>query len=147
MLYSLEKSNSSDIDEVSDKFAKITELLFSPAFANEDKRQLAWLGYNIGRWIYIIDAFADIEKDFKRKSYNPFLADFSGDDIIGLKKELSKSLSTSLTFTLENATSAYNLMDFYKNKEIIENILFLGLLNKTDEILNTEHKERLNESI
>ncbi len=134
-LTALEKQGTSEIDLVADCFARITEELFSPDFIGENKRPAAWLGYNIGRWIYVIDAFSDIEKDLKKKSYNPFLAGTKLDDTEKYKRELAARLDESLTFTLENAVSGYNLLKIYKNEEIIKNILLLSLKAKQDSIL------------
>ncbi len=135
-LSAYEKQGTSEIDLVADCFARITEDLFSPDFIGEENRRpAAWLGYNIGRWIYVIDAFSDIEKDLKKKSYNPFLAGAKFDDLEKYKKDLALRLDGSLTFTLENATSGYNLLKLYKNEEIIKNILFLSLKSKQDSIL------------
>lgn len=131
----LEEQGSNDIDLAADCFAKITGELFSPDFIGENKRPAAWLGYNIGRWIYVIDAFSDMEKDLKKKSYNPFLVGFDGNDMEGYKKQLAKNLSVSLTFTLENAVSGFDLMKIYKNEEILKNVLYLSLKTKQDEIL------------
>ncbi len=131
----LEKQRTSEIDLVADCFARITEELFSPDFIGENKRPAAWLGYNIGRWIYVIDAFSDIEKDLKRKSYNPFLSGTKCDNVEKYKAELALRLKESLTFTLENAVSGFNLLKIYKNEEIIKNILFLSLQVKQDSIL------------
>ena len=130
-----ERQKVSDIDLTADCFAKITQDLFSPDFIGENRRPAAWLGYNIGRWIYVIDAFTDIDSDFKNKKYNPFLAGFEGKDIEVYKKKLADDLSVSLTFTLENAASGYDLMKIYKNDEILKNILFLSLKVRQDSIL------------
>jgi len=143
-LSELEKQNCADTDLTADCFAKITEAIFSPDFIGEkNKRPAAWLGYNIGRWIYIIDAYADIDKDLKKKNYNPFLAGFNNKNIDGYKLNLAKQLDLSLTFTLENAVSGLDLMKIYKNEEILKNILYLSLKLKQDEILGilTENKE------
>jgi len=136
----LEKNNSSDIDLCANCFALITEKLFSPDFTGENKRPAAWLGYNIGRWIYIIDAFSDIEKDFKKKNFNPFLPAYSGSDVAEYKKKLIPNLTVSLTYTLQNAASSFDLMKIYKNGEILKNILYESLKEKQDSIL-TETKD------
>ncbi|MBP3359666.1 MAG: hypothetical protein J6N52_02330 [Clostridia bacterium] len=137
-LSSLEEQRSNDIDLAADCFAKITGELFSPDFTGENKRPAAWLGYNIGRWIYVIDAFSDMEKDFRKKSYNPFLIGFDGKDMESYKKQLAKNLSVSLTFTLENAVSGFDLMKIYKNGEILKNVLYLSLKTRQDEILGAD---------
>ena len=66
----LENNRCDDIDITADCFANILKILFAPDFIEDEDtlRILEWLGYNIGRWIYIIDAYNDIDKDIKKKS-------------------------------------------------------------------------------
>lgn len=140
----LEKDGCAEIDETADCFAKILEILFTPDFIEDEntKRVLAWLGYNIGRWIYIIDAYNDIAKDMKKKSYNTFLMKYRGKPLEEIKKELAEKLDISMTFTLENAASAYNLLTVYKNKEVLDNIIYTALKQKQNYILG-ENNESL----
>ena len=72
-LSEIEKNNVFDIDMAADKFAKVLSRLFTPDFIDDKdtKRQLEWFGYNVGRWIYIMDAIADIRDDYKKGRYNP----------------------------------------------------------------------------
>ncbi len=140
-LSGLESSRCGSTDETADCFAKILEILFTPSFVAEEstRRTLAWLGYNIGRWIYIIDAFADYEKDLKKKSYNPFIC--SGENI----EDVTRQLQSTLTYTLSAAASAYELLDIKKNDAILRNIIYIGLRNKQDSILFKREKD--NESL
>ena len=132
-----EKELCAEIDETADCFAKILEILFTPDFITDEspRRALAWLGYNIGRWIYIIDAYADIESDMKKKSYNTFVCANEGLTAEEIKAKARQTLDLSLTFTLENAASAYNLLDIKRNHEVAENILFKALKLKQNAIL------------
>ena len=137
----LEKENCSDIDLCADCFAKILETLFTPDFISDDsvRRILAWMGYNTGRWIYVIDAYNDIEKDLKKKSYNPFLA-AEYDDFDEYRLKLKEQLSISLTFTLENIASAFELLEVYKNRSVIEHIIYHGLKAKQSVILGENNE-------
>lgn len=140
-LSTLEKENSSEIDECADCFAKILETLFTPDFITDEdsKRTLAWFGYNIGRWIYVLDAYNDIDKDRKKHSFNPFLSN-GFKDFAKYKKDLKEKLETSLTFTLENAASAFELMKIYKNKSVAEHIIYCGLPSKQASVLGEENE-------
>ena len=127
-LSALETAKCDSVDETANCFAKILETLFTPDFISDEgeRRTLAWLGYNIGRWIYIIDAYNDIEKDRKKGSYNPFL----------YRENTNKDMvNESLTFTLENAASAYNLLNIKRNSAILDNILYDALRLKQKMIL------------
>ena len=128
----LEREGCTNIDEVADCFANILSALFTPSFIQNEntRRTLSWLGYNLGRWIYIIDAYCDIDKDKKKKAYNPFLYADRSD-----KQKLSAELDITLTYTLGNIASAYELLTIYKNDAILRNILYLGLKYKQENIL------------
>lgn len=136
-LAELEAEKCASLDETADCFAKILETLFAPDFIGDkgQRRALAWLGYNIGRWIYIIDAFCDMEKDIKEKNYNPFICANEGKTVREIKTTVRETLAESLTFTLENAASAYNLLEIKRNRELMENILFTALKAKQNAIL------------
>lgn len=132
----LEQENCSEIDKPADCFAKILSILFTPDFIKDEytRRCLSWLGYNTGRWIYIIDAYHDIEKDAKKHSYNPFLP-HADSDISALREHLRQELDVTLTYTLNHIASSYELLRVYKNDGILRNILYLGLKIKQDSIL------------
>ncbi|MBR0366465.1 MAG: hypothetical protein IJH94_06675 [Clostridia bacterium] len=127
----LESDGCAVIDEVAEEFARITELLFAPGIITDGntKRALRWLGYNLGRWIYIIDAYNDYEEDLKRNRYNPFIA--AG----GIDGELAE---LSLTLTLSNIASAFELIPFKRNRDIIGKIVYISLKQKQDSIINKD---------
>lgn len=136
-LSELEKKNCPSIDMTADCFALITEKIFAPDFIEDEetKKILAWIGYNTGRWIYIIDAYSDIEKDKKSGSYNAFLC--SNSDI-----EENKQLTyDTLTYTLNNIANAYDLLKIYRNDSLLRNILYSGLPGKQDSIFFKTEEE------
>lgn len=121
-----ELENSSNPDKVADCFGKVLETVFDK---NADNKALAWLGYHIGRFIYITDAYNDFEKDVKNKSYNPFVV-MLGEN--GDKNSIKEEVTNSLTFTLSEISNAYNLLNIKKNKELLDNIVYLGLRQNID---------------
>lgn len=134
-LTDLEKDKSCSIDETADCFAKILEKLFVPDFVEDDNTKdiLSWMGYNIGRWIYIIDAYCDIEKDKKSKSYNPFIYCDNPD--------IKKLTYDTLTYTLNNIANAYDLLKVYRSDTLIKHILYSALPLRQEQIFNeTEEK-------
>ncbi len=135
----LEKQNCSEIDEAADRFAKILEYVFTPDFVTDGdtRRILSWFGYNLGRWLYIIDAYDDIEKDYKSGSYNPFLANRRG-NAEEIKKQIRGRTEFTLTLTLENTASALELLRLHRNRKLIENIVYQGLKGKQKSVLGEE---------
>lgn len=135
-LSKLEKENCEVADKVADVFGRLLGKCMQVPFAGEEnKKQLYWLGYNVGRWIYLIDAVADFEKDIETKNYNPFKFSYNN------MKELEKDLELPLTLTLESAASAFELLNIKRNRKIIENILYLGMAKKQNDILKGTKKD------
>jgi len=130
----LEKNNCCDIDEVSDVFAHLLQILFVPDFVKDEniRRILSHIGYMLGRFIYILDAYEDIEKDKKKKCFNPFLTDGKS-----YKKE---ELLELLTLNLSSIANSYELLNIKINKPILDNIIYLGLSGVLDKTLKGEEE-------
>lgn len=134
----LEKEKSDSPDDVADAFGKILESLFVPHFVEDMalRRKLQWLGLNLGRWIYLIDAVNDIERDIKKKNYNPFIC-------MGYtsKDKCAEDMELSLTLNLEGIASAFELIDFKENTNLIGKIIYIGLKEKQQLILKGQGKD------
>lgn len=131
----LESEKSSNLDEISHDFAKICEAIFD---IYGDSPALRVLGYNIGKWIYILDAFDDIEKDIKKGSYNPLLYRFDykkEEDVTSFKNRIVDNVEFTLIRCLSEASNAFELIQIKKNKEILNNIIYLGLDKQTTKVL------------
>ncbi len=131
----LEEGGCASVDMAADTFAGILEILFTPGLVKDDalRRTLAWFGYNLGRWIYIIDAYNDIEDDRKSGSYNPLVISDHTDP---------GDIELSLTLTLGNIASAYDLIGFKRNRELIGKIVYIGLKEKQKTILYGNNDEK-----
>ena len=100
-------------------------------------RILGWIGYNLGKWIYIIDAFDDMERDIKSGSYNPLLRQYKyeNQDIKDFKASIAEEVKVGLLQALSQATGSLELLKL-DNKGIISNIAYEGLYGKTERVLN-----------
>lgn len=95
------------------------------------KRILENLGFNLGRWIYLMDAIDDYEKDLSSGSYNTLIYRNRGFE--GLEELLYSYLG--------NISGAMDLLNITRNKGIIENIIWNGLRARTDLLLTEKNKE------
>lgn len=129
-LNALEEENCPLIDEAADCFAKLLEAVFVPDFISDEKarKTLEWMGYNLGRWIYIADAYEDLENDRKKNNYNPIA-------LCG-EKTPKEEIYATMTLTLSNLASAYDLLDIKRNDTLIRNIIYAGLPERQDMIFN-----------
>lgn len=143
ILSEYEKCGSSSIDDTAEAFGKILECLLTPEFITDEKhrRTLGWLGFNLGRWIYMIDAVNDLEEDVKSGSYNPFIK-------MGYTElaKCAEDMELSLTLTLDGIATSFELTDFKLNREVIAKIIYISLKEKQYSILRGERKDN-NESV
>ncbi len=120
----LEKNGCTVLDEIAEPTAvalgKIFELLTDDA---SQKRVLSQLGYCIGKWIYLIDCAADLEKDIKDGSFNPLKIGATEP----LKEYAKARLEPLLNTCITNAGLSLELLDVKKYRGILENIVYLGM--------------------
>ena len=115
----IEKSGTASLDEAADPSGKMLAAIFSQGYYGEDKIQLWRFGYLLGRWIYLLDAVDDIEKDIKSGSYNP------------LKGKFAKE---RLDLTAGETANALNGLKFNRFGDIIENVVCDGMFASQTEV-------------
>ncbi len=118
----LEARHSQSIDEAADPTAQMTGAIFaSAAKTPTEEKVLFRLGMFIGKTIYYLDAAEDFESDLARGGYNVFIEQ-------GLAKPAAvQAAGEVLRMCAGEAALCYNLLECGQNKEILDNILFLGL--------------------
>ncbi|MGI6621865.1 MAG: DUF5685 family protein [Acetivibrionales bacterium] len=150
-LTELEKNNCDSIDEAAEPFASIMRELFECGHIKDEneRKTLGWLGYNLGRWIYVMDAYDDLERDAGNKAYNPLISQFGFKEngIKDFKDTIREKVNFILTYSLSEAEKAYSLLGIEKNKGILDNILYSGLIVKTDRVLRERGRDNEKESI
>ena len=124
----LEKNLCKSIDEAADPFATIMADIFGYASPS-----LKSLGYHIGRYVYIADACDDFKDDFEKNKYNPLVSAYSYDGV--MTDYLRKSLEDLLYMTMTSLAMEYEKLPKFKNKEILDNIIYLGIRAKADNLL------------
>lgn len=115
----------------------IAELLSSDV---KQKVILKEFGYFLGRWIYLIDAADDLEKDFKCNNFNPFIKVFNLQNLISYSESNDK-IDPVLNQTLGRLISAYNLLDIHKFKNVLDNVIYYGLQETQKKVLNKEKSD------
>ncbi|WP_346890278.1 DUF5685 family protein [Clostridium sp. UBA1056] len=144
-LSSLEKSQDIiSIDELSDPFASLTAFIISYYYKNEDfYDNLYNLGYNLGRWIYIIDAYDDLKEDMEKHKFNAINKAFNTENISyeDLIAQQVNRIEFNLLMSANTTVEALNKLPINKNKDLLFNILQLGLMNKIEIIKSRSDKK------
>jgi len=124
-LHTLEKVDSGDLDRVADAFSAILPAATAYVTDEIERRVFMDLLYHTGRWIYLIDAYDDLEQDKRSGNYNPLAVRFEVQD--GKLADADKVwLETTLAHSANRIISAYNLLPDSAWSAILENIIYLG---------------------
>lgn len=130
-LREMEEQRLPSLDRPADAFARILQ-----AAAGSTREARSQLLYQLGRWIYLLDAWDDLEDDRKSGSYNPILLTGLADTQEG-KRQMADTLAASMGL----AQSAYEWMDFGAWAPVIENILQLGLPGMQEAVLSGQKRQ------
>ena len=80
---------------------------------------LRQMGQALGRFIYLMDAVMDYDRDAKRKKYNPFLAMGTGKD--------QARWEEYLVLTMGRCTAYFEKLPLVQDKALLDNILYSGV--------------------
>ena len=87
-------------------------------------------GYSLGRYIYMLDAVCDHDRDMRRGSYNPVIA-------LGRKPE---EMREYLELLLGDASAAFEKLPLVQDEAILRNILYSGVWQGYNEYLHRKDK-------
>jgi hypothetical protein len=140
------------MDMAAEPFAKLMEEVTAPGrFLKDEKEEkaLRWIGYNLGKWIYLLDAYDDLEKDIEKGSYNPLIYQYQYDkgSVLEFRERIRDRVEFNLTYSLNEIARAFELLDVKANKAILENIIYMGMLRKTEKILGTGSCNNIEQSV
>ena len=128
ILYNLEKAKNTNIDLVSNTFGNLMSEIFAYK-QDENESELRRIGFNIGKYIYLLDAYEDLDKDYKKGRYNPFI------DYIDRKEELKIRVDKLISMSLGMLGRRIDNLNLKMNTSIIENIVYSGVYLRYQNIL------------
>ena len=86
------------------------------------------LCFNLGKWIYFIDAYDDYDKDTKKGKFNLLKTIFE-EDHSEKKIKAHKKIATINEMLIFKMKESFEKISFKKNGEILFNIIFLGCMD------------------
>ena len=114
-----EKTGQKDIDTVSGYFGHVLEEVF-------DYKRDIWspylrkLGFFLGKFVYIMDAYDDIVEDLEKGCYNPLSEMYN---IEGFDEKVKDMLGMMIA----PAAEAFEMLPVDENIEILRNIIYSGV--------------------
>lgn len=124
----VEKKAQTSLDEAAHPTARMLSKIMGIEGRDEmEVRVCREYGYQLGRWIYLMDAADDYEKDKRRGGFNPFLLADTDD--------LHAYMGAVLSGSLARAYDAYELLRLKDFKGIFDNMMLHGFPLKQNSVL------------
>lgn len=130
-----EATGQGGLDETSHHFAKLAQDFCDDILGEKSTDFTRTLCYNVGKWVYLIDALDDFKKDAKKGNYNPFAATYG----IKTETELAQKLDEVqfvMFAVLNRIAQSYNDLNLTMYRCLLGNVLLVSMRQKTQTILN-----------
>lgn len=118
-LAAYEAENSTDLDAVSGCFGALMAELF-------DYRQDRWapelrtLGENLGKYLYLLDAYDDLDKDLRKGAYNPLKE-------LRQRPDYEEEMHEIFELLLAQAAQSFERLPCVEDTDLLRNILYSGV--------------------
>lgn len=132
-----EKAGEKNIDLASGCFGEIMAEIFAWR-QDEWEDELRKMGFFLGKFIYLMDAYEDMEKDAKSGNYNVFL--YKKEEAESAE-EFEKSAYTILNMMMAECCRAFEKLPIIENVEILRNILYSGVWCRYEMVRRKREKE------
>lgn len=112
----LENENCDNPDLPAAAFGRLMAELF---VSGEDiwAEELRRMGFWLGRFVYLVDAMLDYDKDIKEGNYNPFVN----------KTKNEAEWEQYLLLTMARCTESFEKLPLVQDKSILDNVLYSGV--------------------
>lgn len=114
-----EKKQNQDVDQMAGLFGEIMGEILAVR-ADEWQDELHAMGSYLGKFIYLLDAYEDIEEDLKEGRYNPLTSRLHNPDF-------EEEMKTILTMMMAGCCKEFEKLPIIENAEILRNILYSGI--------------------
>ncbi len=140
-LFELEKAECASLDMAADPFGLMIADLSDYCLGESATEYTRKLFYGVGKWVYLIDALDDYDKDVKKKNYNPFVSAYKAptkDEMLAKNREEVDFVFKSVF--AENEERLKNIK-FYFNTDLTDNIILRGMPASTRKVMCGCHKK------
>lgn len=118
-LHEIEDQNDPNLDAA----ANLTGEMLAELYVMKDDiyaRDLRELGFYLGKFIYLCDCYEDIERDIRKKNYNPLI-------LRRTNETFAADCEQMLSDMMARAALAFERLPLIEDAEIMRNILYSGI--------------------
>lgn len=138
-LVAYEKTGGDSVDISADPFGNMMAEVMKVLLGEKCTQNVSELAYELGKWIYLIDALDDFDKDKKKNNFNVFV---NANKEINSKAELIEKNKEQLIFAfgsmLSKIANLASTLEYKFNHDLTDNILLRGLRAETQRILENK---------
>ncbi|MCQ2493536.1 MAG: DUF5685 family protein [Lachnospiraceae bacterium] len=130
----LEAAGNKDICAMAELFGEIMgEIL---CFRDDEwTESIRLIGFHLGRFIYTLDAYDDLENDIRKGNYNPLIDHMQNEDF-------EEYIHTMLTLIISDCCREFEILPLIENVEILRNILYSGVWERYEAVKGKRIKEK-----
>ena len=139
----VEKKRSPSPDEAAEPTAQLMRWLCAHFLKETSTPAAEELFYAVGKWVYLIDALDDYEKDVKKKRYNPFALAYGS----ATRAELMQANGQEIAFLFD--TLFYSMREglagitFHFNRDLTDNMILRGIPLETARVMKGEPRKEM----
>ena len=137
-LSSLEKKNSDNIDVMAGLFGDIMAECFIYRH-DEWEGTLRKMGFFLGKFIYLMDAYEDVADNIKEGSYNPLKDAYQQQ----APEEFAANCKSLLTLMMAECSREFEKLPILLHADILRNILYSGVWCKYTAVTRTRNQTEI----
>ena len=131
------------LDTAAGYFGNIMEELFLYR-KDEWEVELRQMGFYLGKFLYLMDAYEDMEKDLKTGNYNPVLTLYQKAypcyNKINYVPEFEERMKAILSMMMAECAKAFERLPILEDVQILRNIIYSGVWSRYEGILEKRKK-------
>ena len=134
LLMEAEEKRDYDLDDVAGYTGSLTAEVFLMDEKDPWASEIRHLGFYLGKFIYLLDAFDDLPKDLKKGAYNPWIPEAG-------RKDFEALVENTLTMMISECAKAFERLPIVQDIDILRNIIYSGVWVRYGEIIR-EREEK-----
>lgn len=127
----LEKANCGIIDMACEPTAQMMAELSDYVLGEHATEHTRALFYALGKWVYLVDALDDYDKDVKKKRYNVLYNSYGGECREKALEKGGEELKFIFDSLFADMRERLSKIKFYFNHDLTDNIILRGIPLKT----------------
>lgn len=137
----VEKDGQTSFDRVAHPFAKCMRTIFEDLCGDKYSEEIGEVAYFLAKYVYLLDALDDFEKDVKNKEFNVFAnlyPDAKTHEDLLAHKDYALQILNGILFTIKDN---YEKIPVFNTEGIITNTFWYGLGSRAKQIIYKENSK------